>query len=122
MLIVTFAWATSRATPDRNEVSPARELDPLQTARVTIPFPWNEGEPVEIVLLTSTGLTFDYGIEVATATPGITARALSRFAITHADAIESVDVNPFVVLPEGQGATALDALVIARNSAARREP
>ena len=40
--------------------------------------------------------------------------ALSRFAATHADAIESVDINPFVVLPEGQGAVALDALIIPR--------
>jgi acyl-CoA synthetase (NDP forming) len=37
---------------------------------------------------------------------------LSQFAAAHADAIESVDVNPFLVLPEGQGAIALDALII----------
>ncbi len=77
----TIAQVMVRGAFWYHEVSPTRELDPLQTARVTIPFPWNEGEPVEIVLLTSTGLTFDYGIEVATATPGITARALSRFAM-----------------------------------------
>ncbi len=64
-----------------HEISPSRELNPLQTARITIPFPWNLGEPVEIVLLTSTGVTFDYEIEVATATPGITARAVWRFAM-----------------------------------------
>ena len=40
--------------------------------------------------------------------------ALSRFAAAHADAIESVDVNPFVVLPEGEGGLALDALIIER--------
>ena len=39
---------------------------------------------------------------------------LSQFATTHADAIESVDINPFLVLPEGRGAIALDALIIAR--------
>ena len=43
--------------------------------------------------------------------------ALSRFAAAHADAIESVDVNPFVVLPEGEGGLALDALVIERSGA-----
>ena len=42
------------------------------------------------------------------------AAALSRFAAAHADAIESVDVNPFVVLPEGQGGMALDALIVSR--------
>ena len=43
--------------------------------------------------------------------------ALSRFAAAHADVVESVDVNPFVVLPEGEGGLALDALVIERNPA-----
>ena len=40
---------------------------------------------------------------------------LSRFAASHADVIESVDVNPFLVRPEGKGAIALDALVVARD-------
>ena len=43
--------------------------------------------------------------------------ALSRFAAAHADVVESVDVNPFVVLPEGEGGLALDALVIERIAA-----
>ncbi len=77
----TIAQVMVRGAFWYHEVTPERELDPLQTARVTIPFPWNEGEPVEVVLLSSTGLTFDYGIEVAAATPGITARALGRFAM-----------------------------------------
>jgi acyl-CoA synthetase (NDP forming) len=40
--------------------------------------------------------------------------ALSRFAAAHVDTIESVDINPFLVRPEGQGAVALDALIIRR--------
>ena len=40
------------------------------------------------------------------------AATLSRFAAAHADVIESVDVNPFVVLRDGDGGLALDALVI----------
>jgi len=39
---------------------------------------------------------------------------LSQFAAEHADSIESVDMNPFLVLPEGQGGVALDALVVPR--------
>ncbi len=55
----TIAQVMVRGAFWYHEVTPARELNPLQTARVTIPFPWNEGEPVEVVLITSTGLTFD---------------------------------------------------------------
>ena len=40
--------------------------------------------------------------------------ALSRFAAAHTDVVESVDVNPFVVLPDGEGGLALDALIIER--------
>ncbi len=43
--------------------------------------------------------------------------ALSRFAAAHTDTVESVDVNPFVALPEGEGGLALDALIIASNDA-----
>ncbi|TDI46552.1 MAG: metal transporter [Acidobacteria bacterium] len=77
----TIAQVMVRGAFWYHEVIPTRELKPLQTARVTIPFPWNEGEPIEVVLLTSTGLTFDYEIEVATTTPGITVSAVSRFAM-----------------------------------------
>src|SRR5208282_1776661 len=38
--------------------------------------------------------------------------ALSRLALAYRERIESIDINPFVVLPDG--ATALDALVVAR--------
>ena len=43
--------------------------------------------------------------------------ALSRFAAAHAEVVDSVDVNPFVVLPEGEGGLALDALIIERSAA-----
>jgi len=38
--------------------------------------------------------------------------ALSRFAASHASQLDSVDLNPFVVLPQGEGAMALDCLVV----------
>ncbi len=41
-----------------------------------------------------------------------TLAAISRFAAAHAGEIESIDLNPFLVLPEGQGAVALDALIV----------
>jgi len=37
---------------------------------------------------------------------------LSAFAAAHGDRIDSTEVNPFVVLPEGRGAVALDAAIL----------
>ena len=51
---------------------------------------------------------------------GALAEAIARvsvFAAHNAERIESIDINPFVVLPEGQGAVALDALIVARDGA-----
>ena len=41
---------------------------------------------------------------------------LSVFADANQDTIKSIDINPFLVLPEGQGAVAVDALIIPRNA------
>jgi len=38
--------------------------------------------------------------------------ALSQFAAAHADDLDSIDINPLLVLPRGQGAYALDALIV----------
>jgi acyl-CoA synthetase (NDP forming) len=38
--------------------------------------------------------------------------ALSRFAARHADSVAEIDINPLVVLDAGQGAFALDALLV----------
>lgn len=43
------------------------------------------------------------------------ARALSRlsqFAASHRDSVSEIDINPFLVLPQGQGGYALDALIV----------
>jgi acyl-CoA synthetase (NDP forming) len=44
--------------------------------------------------------------------------ALSGFAAAAGERIESVDLNPFLVRPEGRGAVAVDALIVPR----RKEP
>ena len=38
--------------------------------------------------------------------------ALSRFAAGHAGRLHSAELNPVVVLPEGRGLVALDALIV----------
>jgi acyl-CoA synthetase (NDP forming) len=40
--------------------------------------------------------------------------ALSRFAAAHRDQIVSMEANPFLVRPEGEGAVALDAVVVSK--------
>ncbi|HEV7996728.1 MAG TPA: acetate--CoA ligase family protein [Stellaceae bacterium] len=40
--------------------------------------------------------------------------ALSRFAADHADQIEEIDLNPVIVLPQGQGLSVVDALIVKR--------
>ena len=45
------------------------------------------------------------------------AEALSRLSVLaheNRDRIDSIDINPFLVLPEGQGACAVDALIVPR--------
>ncbi len=39
---------------------------------------------------------------------------LSQFAAAHRDDVETVDLNPVLVLPKGEGVVALDALVVPR--------
>lgn len=45
--------------------------------------------------------------------------ALSRFAAQHADRIAEIDINPLLVLPAGEGAFALDALIVPTEPEAR---
>jgi zinc transporter ZupT len=45
------------------------ELGRLDRSRVTVDYPWIEGEAYEVVLLTSTGGTVDTSVEVAAETP-----------------------------------------------------
>lgn len=53
----------------------------LESRVLTVPYPWVEGEPHEIALLTSTGLTFEGGVEVATRAPSVDARYLGAFGL-----------------------------------------
>ncbi len=58
-----------------------REIGRLESRTISVPYPWVEGEPHEIKLLTSTGVTFVGEIAVATTTPAINARYLTTFAL-----------------------------------------
>ncbi len=57
------------------------ELDRLGTAALSIPYPWEEGLPVAITLVTSTGLTITHEIEAAALTPEVTGSTLAIYAL-----------------------------------------
>jgi zinc transporter ZupT len=58
-----------------------RTVGRLDSRDIRIPYPWVEGEPHTVRVVTSTGLTFDRTIEVATVTPAPDARYLTTFAM-----------------------------------------
>ncbi|HEU0235798.1 MAG TPA: hypothetical protein VFR14_05080 [Candidatus Limnocylindrales bacterium] len=64
-----------------HDIEPAGPIEPLRSAAIRIPYPWVEGEPHELVLLTSTGLTVEHTIEVAVATPQPTSDTLVRLGL-----------------------------------------
>ncbi|KAA3644071.1 MAG: metal transporter [Chloroflexi bacterium] len=63
------------------EIEPASTLNRLQTATITVNYPWVETEPHEIVLVTSTGATFAGEIELAVETPAPGVNQLFGYAL-----------------------------------------
>ena len=58
-----------------------RTLARLDSRTVTIPYPWVEGEPHTVTLITSTGLTFSAELPVAVLSPPVDGRYLGTFAL-----------------------------------------
>jgi zinc transporter ZupT len=58
-----------------------RTVQRLESRTITIPYPWVEGEPHSIALVTSTGLTFTGDVAVATVSPTADGRYLATFAL-----------------------------------------
>ena len=58
-----------------------RTLGRLETTTLRIPYPWEDGFPVAIALLTETGVTIVHEIEAATLTPEVDARTLGIYAL-----------------------------------------
>lgn len=57
------------------------QLNRLESASLTIPYPWVEGEAHHIVLVSSTGVTFDAEVPVAVATPETNSDDLLAYAL-----------------------------------------
>jgi zinc transporter ZupT len=58
-----------------------RRVGRLESRTIAIPYPWVEGEPHVITLMTNTGLTFTADVAVATQSPVPDARYLTTFAL-----------------------------------------
>ena len=58
-----------------------RTIGRLERRTITIPYPWVEGEPHAVSLVTSTGLTFVGEVPVATLSPIVDRRYLTTFAL-----------------------------------------
>ncbi len=64
-----------------HSINGPREIGRLQQRVVTIPYPWVEGEPHVIKLVSRNGVTFEADVAVATQTPRADARYLTTFAL-----------------------------------------
>ena len=78
---VTVAQVTVDDAMWDHEIDGARTIPRLGKRVITLAYPWVEGEPHTITLLTSTGLTFSAELAVATTSPKVDAKYLGTFAL-----------------------------------------
>ena len=78
---ITIAQVLVDAAFYNHEIVPGRTLGRLQSATITIPYPWVEGEAHKIALLSRTGVLFEAEVPVALEAPATDASAFARFAL-----------------------------------------
>ncbi len=62
-------------------ISPGANLERLERATIDIPYPWVNGEPLPITLITATGVTFETEVEVAVRSPDTGTSTLLAYAL-----------------------------------------
>lgn len=62
-------------------ITPDSVLNRLETAVIDIPYPWVNGEPLPINLITATGLTFPAEVAVAVQSPSTDSNTLLAYAL-----------------------------------------
>jgi zinc transporter, ZIP family len=72
VLVNDAFWAFELADPT---------LGRLEGGTITIPYPWEEGTPVQVTLLTATGATIEHTIEAASETPANDGGVLARYLL-----------------------------------------
>lgn len=63
------------------EAEPSNTISPRETAAITIPYPWVEGEAYSIGLISETGVVFEGEVPLAVLTPGFSAENVGRYAL-----------------------------------------
>ena len=58
-----------------------RTLGRLESGTLRVDYPWDDGLPLNIALVTSTGLTIEHDIEAAAVTPAVDASTLGIYAL-----------------------------------------
>lgn len=66
---VTISQATINEVLWKFTMEPSNTLQPLEQASIKFNYPWLEGDPYIITLISSNGVTFEHEIGVATETP-----------------------------------------------------
>jgi zinc transporter ZupT len=59
----------------------AREIGRLQSAHLTLRYPWQEGSPAQIAIVTSTGVAIEHTIEATVQTPSAGAKFYATMAL-----------------------------------------
>ena len=65
----------------QHTISPGGALGRLDTATIDLPYPWVDGEPLAINLVTNTGLTFPTVVDVAVQSPAVDGGTLLAYAL-----------------------------------------
>lgn len=63
------------------EISSDNTLDRLEQTTIDLNYPWVDGEPLPIMLITSTGVTFDTEVEVAVESPQTSAATFGAYGL-----------------------------------------
>lgn len=64
-----------------HSIDGSRTIERLQSRTIRIPYPWVEGEPHTVALVSSTGLTFTGEVPVAALSPAVGPRYITTFAL-----------------------------------------
>ena len=65
----------------QHDIAPDNTLDRLESATLTLPYPWVSGEPLAITLISATGVTFTEEVEVAVRSPDTGGPTLLAYAL-----------------------------------------